>query len=73
MLRPAPLMQANACMDAHIATASHVAAGHRAARTHNKGRFCSAQYYARHAAMVAQTENLPYAEQTIDLDPTVRG
>ena len=25
--------------------------------------------YARHGAMVAQTENLPYADQTIDLDP----
>jgi gluconate 2-dehydrogenase alpha chain len=31
-----------------------------------------AQYFARHAAMVAQTENLPYADQTIDLDPDVR-
>src|SRR5207244_10898203 len=31
-----------------------------------------AKYYARHAAMVAQTENLPYADQTIDLDPNVR-
>jgi gluconate 2-dehydrogenase alpha chain len=28
--------------------------------------------YARHGAMVAQTENLPYADQTIDLDPNVR-
>ena len=26
----------------------------------------------RHAVMVAQTENLPYADQTIDLDPNVR-
>jgi gluconate 2-dehydrogenase alpha chain len=31
-----------------------------------------AKYYARQAAMVAQTENLPYADQTIDLDPNVR-
>jgi len=31
-----------------------------------------AQYYTRHATMVAQTENLPYADQTIDLDPNVR-
>jgi gluconate 2-dehydrogenase alpha chain len=31
-----------------------------------------AKYFARHAAMVAQTENLPYADQTIDLDPNVR-
>src|SRR3954469_9828330 len=31
-----------------------------------------AQYYTRHAAMVAQTENLPYADQMIDLDPNVR-
>jgi gluconate 2-dehydrogenase alpha chain len=30
------------------------------------------KYYARHGAMVAQTENLPYADQTIDLDPDVR-
>jgi gluconate 2-dehydrogenase alpha chain len=31
-----------------------------------------AKYFARHAAIVAQTENLPYADQTIDLDPRVR-
>jgi gluconate 2-dehydrogenase alpha chain len=31
-----------------------------------------AKYYARHAGIVAQTENLPYADQTIDLDPNVR-
>lgn len=31
-----------------------------------------AQYFTRHAAMVAQTENLPYADQVIDLDPNVR-
>ena len=30
------------------------------------------RYYARHGAMVAQTENLPYPDQTIDLDPDVR-
>ena len=30
------------------------------------------KYFARHAVMVAQTENLPYADQTIDLDPNVR-
>jgi gluconate 2-dehydrogenase alpha chain len=29
-------------------------------------------FYARHGVMVAQTENLPYADQTIDLDPNVR-
>jgi gluconate 2-dehydrogenase alpha chain len=31
-----------------------------------------AQYYTRHASIVAQTEDLPYAHQTIDLDPDVR-
>ncbi len=31
-----------------------------------------AKYFSRHAAMVAQTENLPYPDQTIDLDPNVR-
>jgi len=31
-----------------------------------------AKYFGRHAAMVAQTENLPYPDQTIDLDPDVR-
>src|SRR5438045_5523828 len=31
-----------------------------------------AQYYTRHAAMVAQTENLAYPDQMIDLDPNVR-
>jgi gluconate 2-dehydrogenase alpha chain len=31
-----------------------------------------AHSFARHAAMVAQTENLPYIDQTIDLDPNVR-
>ncbi len=31
-----------------------------------------AKYFARYAAVVAQTENLPYADQTIDLDPDVR-
>jgi gluconate 2-dehydrogenase alpha chain len=31
-----------------------------------------AKYFARHVALVAQTENLPYADQTIDLDPEVR-
>jgi gluconate 2-dehydrogenase alpha chain len=31
-----------------------------------------AKYFTRHAAIVAQTENLPYADQTIDLDPDVR-
>src|SRR5271166_3947120 len=31
-----------------------------------------AKYFARYAALVAQTENLPYVDQTIDLDPTVR-
>ena len=30
------------------------------------------KYFARHAALVAQTENLPYADSTIDLDPGVR-
>ena len=30
-----------------------------------------AKYFARYAAIVAQTENLPYADQTIDLDPHV--
>jgi gluconate 2-dehydrogenase alpha chain len=31
-----------------------------------------AKYFARYAAVVAQTENLPYGDQTIDLDPDVR-
>jgi len=31
-----------------------------------------ATYFSRHAVMVAQTENLPYADQMIDLDPNVR-
>ncbi|HEX7198831.1 MAG TPA: 2-dehydropantoate 2-reductase N-terminal domain-containing protein, partial [Dongiaceae bacterium] len=31
-----------------------------------------AKYFTRHAAIVAQTENLPYADQTVDLDPDVR-
>ena len=31
-----------------------------------------AKYYTRHAAMVAQTENLPFPDQVIDLDPNVR-
>ena len=31
-----------------------------------------ARNYARHGAMVGQTENLPYPDQTIDLDPHVR-
>jgi gluconate 2-dehydrogenase alpha chain len=30
------------------------------------------RYYARHGAMVGQTENLPYGDQMIDLDPHVR-
>jgi len=30
-----------------------------------------AQYFTRHAAMVAQTENLPYPDQIIDLDPNI--
>ena len=31
-----------------------------------------AKYFARYAAVIAQTENLPYGDQTIDLDPDVR-
>jgi gluconate 2-dehydrogenase alpha chain len=31
-----------------------------------------AQYYTRHTALTGQIENLPYADQTIDLDPDVR-
>jgi len=31
-----------------------------------------AKYYARHAAIAAQIEDLPYPNQTIDLDPDVR-
>ncbi len=31
-----------------------------------------AKNFARYAAVIAQTENLPYADQTIDLDPDVR-
>ena len=31
-----------------------------------------AQYYTRHTAITGQTENLPYADQMIDLDPNVR-
>ena len=31
-----------------------------------------AKYYARHAVIMSETENLPYADHTIDLDPDVR-
>ncbi|MGD0151771.1 MAG: GMC family oxidoreductase [Xanthobacteraceae bacterium] len=31
-----------------------------------------AKYYTRHTALTGQTENLPYADQAIDLDPNVR-
>ena len=31
-----------------------------------------AKYFTRYASIVAQTENLPYADQTIDLDPHIR-
>jgi gluconate 2-dehydrogenase alpha chain len=31
-----------------------------------------AQYYTRHTALTGQTENLPYPDQMIDLDPHVR-
>jgi gluconate 2-dehydrogenase alpha chain len=31
-----------------------------------------AKYYARHAVIISETENLPYPDQTIDLDPDVR-
>jgi gluconate 2-dehydrogenase alpha chain len=31
-----------------------------------------AKYFTRHAAMVAQTENLAYPDQAIDLDPDLR-
>jgi len=31
-----------------------------------------AKSFTRHTSMVAQTENLPYTDQTIDLDPSVR-
>jgi gluconate 2-dehydrogenase alpha chain len=31
-----------------------------------------AKYYTRHLAFTAQTENLPYPDQTIDLDPDTR-
>jgi gluconate 2-dehydrogenase alpha chain len=31
-----------------------------------------AQYYTRHLAMTGQTEQLPYADQVIDLDPDTR-
>src|SRR5258708_35602800 len=31
-----------------------------------------AKYYTRHLAMTGQTENLPYADQAIDLDPDIR-
>ncbi len=31
-----------------------------------------AKYYARHTAIAGQIEDLPYAHQTIDLDPNVR-
>ena len=31
-----------------------------------------AKYYTRYTALTGQTENLPYADQTIDLDPNVR-
>jgi gluconate 2-dehydrogenase alpha chain len=31
-----------------------------------------AKYYTRHMATTAQTENLPYSDQVIDLDPDVK-
>jgi gluconate 2-dehydrogenase alpha chain len=31
-----------------------------------------ARYYTRHMATTAQTENLPYADQVIDLDPDIK-
>ena len=31
-----------------------------------------AKYFTRYGALTAQTENLPYADQTIDLDPNIR-
>jgi len=31
-----------------------------------------ARYYARHVVIMSETENLPYPDQTIDLDPNVR-
>jgi gluconate 2-dehydrogenase alpha chain len=31
-----------------------------------------AKYFARHAAIISETENLPYPDQTIDLDPEVK-
>ena len=31
-----------------------------------------AKYFTRYAALLAQTENLAYADQTIDLDPNIR-
>ncbi len=31
-----------------------------------------AKYYARHVVIISETENLPYRDQTIDLDPNVR-
>jgi len=31
-----------------------------------------AKYYTRHTVLAAQTEDLPYSHQTIDLDPNVR-
>ncbi len=31
-----------------------------------------ARYFARHVVIISETENLPYADQTIDLDPEVR-
>src|SRR5580692_1573277 len=31
-----------------------------------------AKYYGRHVVIMSETENLPYADQTIDLDPVVR-
>src|SRR5438105_4065718 len=37
-----------------------------------KYRSFFATYYTRHLAMTGQTENLPYADQVIDLDPEVR-
>ncbi len=30
------------------------------------------KYYTRHTALTGQTENLPYGDQTIDLDPNIR-
>ena len=55
-----------------IATAMNMPPPPGVPRWGAKYRDFFAKYYTRHLAMTGQTENLPYADQMIDLDPNVR-